>query len=87
MSGDDEIKAKIKGAPMIAIDGCPKCCAGKSSSIEGGDLRHQFFSIDMAKEFKGVDAGTATKLTKEGWDMVDILAARMKEKIQEIKEE
>lgn len=87
VTGDEEIKNEIAGQPMIAIDGCPKCCAGKSASIEGGDLRQQFFSVDMAKEFRGVDAGTATKLTNDGWMMVDVLAKRMSEKIDEITEE
>lgn len=87
VTGDDEVKSKIEGLPCITMDGCPKLCAAKSVALAGGIVVAKFRSIDAMKDHKGVDAGTATALTKDGFKIVDELAAKICVKVDEILKE
>ncbi|VBB06450.1 dgc [Lucifera butyrica] len=84
VTGDAEAEAGIAHRPCITIDGCPKMCAAKSVSAMGGDIQEEFKVLDIMKEHKGVQPGTATALTDEGWAIVEKVAGRLGSRVQEI---
>lgn len=87
VTGEDDAKEKVEGFTCVTMDGCPKLCSAKNVALAGGVVKKQFKSIDAMKEHKGVDAGTATFLTDDGWKIVDELADMVKNEICEIIEE
>lgn len=84
VTGDREIAEEMKGAPCVAIDGCPKLCAAKSIEAAGGVVKREFRTVDLFKEYKGAKPGDPTSLTDEGWQMVDDLAGRVKSAVSEV---
>ncbi|MDT8900322.1 putative zinc-binding protein [Anaeroselena agilis] len=84
VTGDAEAEAGIDGKPCITIDGCPKMCSAKSVAIIGGDIKEEFKVLDIMKEHKGAQPGTATELTTDGWTIVDKIAATLHERVQQI---
>lgn len=71
VTGDDEAKKLIEGQKCITIDGCPAMCAAKNAEIAGGIVEEKIRVVDVFRNHKGANAGTATELTEEGWKIVD----------------
>lgn len=84
VTGDEEVKEKIKGSDCITVDGCPKMCAAKNVSIAGGRVVGELKVLDSVKEHKGKKFGTPTELTADGDEIVDEIAARIEKHINEI---
>ncbi|KYH35276.1 DGC domain protein [Clostridium tepidiprofundi DSM 19306] len=87
VTGDDEAKEQIKGCNCITIDGCPKMCSAKNVSEAGGIVKQKYRVVDTFRKHRGAQAGTATSLTDEGWQIVDELADEIAEKVKELSEE
>lgn len=87
VTGDADAKQKIEGYSCITIDGCPKHCAYKNTTLAGGIVKAQYKTIDQMKNHKGVDAGTATALTDDGWEIIDELSEKICTKVDEILKE
>lgn len=85
VTGDDEAKKLIEGQKCITIDGCPAMCAAKNAEIAGGIVEEKIRVVDVFRNHKGVNAGTATELTDEGWQIVDEIVEDVINKIKEIK--
>lgn len=84
VTGEDDAKEKIKDAACITIDGCAKMCAAKSTEALGGDVQKQYRVINGMKDYRDLKPGNATRLTDEGWQIVDDMAKGIKAKVQEI---
>jgi uncharacterized metal-binding protein len=82
VTGDTE--AGVKNQPCITVDGCPKMCSAKSVEAMGGNIQEEFKVLDIMKEHRGAQPGTATELTDEGWSIVEELAAKINSRVQEI---
>lgn len=82
VTGDDEAKKLIEGQKCITIDGCPAMCAAKNAEIAGGIVEEKIRVVDVFKNHKGANAGTATELTNEGWQIVDELVEDVTRKIK-----
>jgi len=87
VTGDADAKEKIEGYSCITIDGCPKLCAAKNAALAGGIVKEQLRTVDEMRNHRGVDAGTATMLTADGWKIVDELAQKVSNKVDEILKE
>lgn len=87
VTGDADAKEKIEGCSCITIDGCPKLCAGKNVAIAGGIVKAQYRTVDEMKNHKGVDPGTGTYLTEDGWKIIDELCEKVCLKADEILKE
>jgi uncharacterized metal-binding protein len=87
VTGDAEAQSGIDGKTCITIDGCPKMCSAKSVTMIGGDIKAEFKVLDIMKAHKGAQPGTATELTPEGWAIVDEIAAKLNDCVQQIWEE
>jgi len=84
VTGDAEAAKKVEGCTCITVDGCPAMCAAKSVEQAGGSVKAKYRVIDEMRNHKGVDAGTGTALTEDGWQIVDELAGRISEKAAEL---
>ena len=66
------------------MDGCPKLCAARNVELAGGRVGLSVKVVDAMKRHRGLDAGTATALTDEGWALVaeiaDAVGAHREEK-------
>lgn len=80
--GDQEAKELIEGKKCITLDGCPKMCAAINAELAGGIVTDKVRVIDSFRKHKGVQAGTATELTEEGWLIVDEIASEIAEKVK-----
>ena len=84
VTGDEDAKNKIKGQACITVDGCPAMCAAKSVEHAGGKVQSKYRVIDEMRNHKGVNPGTGTALTEDGWQIVDELAGKIAGKAEEI---
>lgn len=84
VTGDDEAKKLIEGQKCITIDGCPAMCAAKNAEIAGGIVEEKIRVVDVFRNHKGVNAGTATELTDDGWKIADEIAEDVIEKVKKV---
>ncbi|OBR90628.1 DGC domain protein [Clostridium ragsdalei P11] len=87
VTGDADAKEKIEGHSCITIDGCPRLCSAKNVSLAGGIVKAKYRTVDEMRNHKGVDAGTATALTEDGWKIIDELSEKVCTKVDEILKE
>lgn len=87
VTGDDSAVRKVKDCDCITIDGCPALCAAKSVEQAGGIVKAKYRAVDEMRNHKGKNAGTATALTEDGWQIVDEFAAKISAKAAELTEE
>jgi len=81
VTGDKEVKEKIKGYDCITVDGCPKMCASKNVSIAGGIVIEEIKVIDTVKEHKGKKFGSPTQLDADGELVISEIATKIATKI------
>lgn len=74
VTGDEEAREKIRKFPCVTIDGCPKLCACKNVEKAGGNIVKAVKVVDAMKNHRGLQAGTATSLTGDGWALVSEMA-------------
>ena len=84
VTGDEEVKAKMKDSGCITVDGCPKMCASKNVSLAGGIVVDEIKVLDTVKDHKGKKFGSATELSDDGYLVVDEIAAKIEKRINEI---
>ncbi len=85
VTGDGEAREKVQNSPCVTVDGCPKLCACRNVELAGGRVERAVKVVDAMKAHRGMNAGTATALTEEGWRLVtemadDIVAAATKDR-------
>ena len=64
---DEETLAKVRTRPCLTIDGCAKACADKNVEIAGGRVAKAFQVAKTLSSHRGVQPGTGSELTEEGW--------------------
>lgn len=84
VTGDEEVKAKMKDSGCITVDGCPKMCASKNVSLAGGIVVDEIKVLDTVKDHKGKKFGSPTELSDDGYLVVEEIAARIETRINEI---
>ena len=87
VTGDKAGSEKVKGCTCITVDGCPALCSAKSVENAGGIVKASFRSVDEMRNHRGVNAGTATALTEDGWQIIDEFAEKIAAKVNELAEE
>lgn len=80
--GDEEARRLVAQHPVITVDGCPKLCAYKNTELAGGKIARSLRVLDVLKEHKGAQPGTATTLSDEGWKVVDALSSELMGEVQ-----
>ncbi len=84
VTGDEEVKEKIRGCDCITVDGCPKMCASKNVSIAGGIIIEEIKVLDTVKEHKGKKFGSPTSLDADGEAVISEIATKIAKKINEV---
>jgi uncharacterized metal-binding protein len=87
VTGDQEAKELIEGQKCITLDGCPSMCSAKNAELAGGIIEEKVRVIDFFRKHKGAQAGTATELTEEGWQITDEIAGEIAEKVKLLSQE
>ncbi|MBR0598550.1 putative zinc-binding protein [Sinanaerobacter chloroacetimidivorans] len=87
VTGDDSAREKVEGCTCVTVDGCPALCSAKSVEQSGGIVKAKYRVVDEMRNHKGVNAGTGTALTEDGWKIVDELAEKISAKVAELIEE
>jgi len=72
--GDSEAVAQVQQCQCITIDGCPKACAQKNVEIAGGTVVKAMRVVDTLKTHRGVQPGSASGLTNDGWTIAREIA-------------
>jgi uncharacterized metal-binding protein len=87
VTGEDDAIAKVKGQSCLTVDGCPALCAAKSVEAAGGVIEQRFRAVDAMRSHRGVNAGTGTELTEDGWNIVDEFATQIAQRANELHKE
>lgn len=82
VTGDKEAKELVEGQKCITIDGCPAMCSAKNIEMAGGIIEEKIRVVDVFRNHRGADAGSATELTEEGWKIVDEIVDEVTKKIK-----
>lgn len=77
VKGDPEAVEKVKRHACITIDGCGKACAQKNVEMAGGNVVHAIQVASILRKYRGVQPGSGSTLTKEGWEVTRDLAAQV----------
>ena len=83
----DEVKEQVAGRSVICIDGCPKCCAEKSSVEAGMIVENKYLTSHFVRKYRGEDPGTGSELTETGKKVADDIAKTIQIDVQEIVQE
>ena len=84
VTGDKEVKEKMKGSDCITVDGCPKLCASKNVTIAGGIVIEEIKVLDTVKAHKGKKFGSPTMLNADGEVVINEIAEKIAKKINEV---
>lgn len=84
VTGDEEVKEKMRGSSCITVDGCPKMCASKNVSLAGGVVVEEVKVLDTVRDHKGKKFGSPTELEDDGYLVVDEIATKIEKRIHEI---
>jgi len=84
VTGDEEVKEKMRGSSCITVDGCPKMCASKNVSLAGGVVVEEVKVLDTVKDHKGKKFGSPTELNEDGYRVVNEIATKIEKRIHEI---
>ena len=79
VTGDVQTRGKVQRHPCITVDGCPKLCARKNVELSGGKVALRVRVYNTLKQHRGADLGTPTTLSREGWTVVEEIAAQIAE--------
>jgi uncharacterized metal-binding protein len=84
VKGDEEALARVQTQPCITIDGCPKACAQKNVALAGGQTDCAFQVLQVLKQHRGAQPGSASGLNEVGWTVTRELAELVRDKVVEL---
>jgi len=67
VKGDADAVEEVRTHRCIAIDGCSKACAQKNVEMAGGQVGKAIQVASALRNYRGLQPGTGTALTKDGW--------------------
>lgn len=85
VAGGEEERFFAKAFPVIAVEGCNKCCAKKATEKYSGDVSDLVVVSDIIGEEAASSKTVSTRyLTNEHYDMVDKVAEDICQKVDKI---
>ncbi|MGD9569152.1 MAG: putative zinc-binding protein [Sedimentibacter sp.] len=85
VAGGQEERFFAKAFPVIAVEGCDKCCAKKATEKYSGDVADLVVVSDIIGEEAALDKIVSTRyLSQEHFDMVDKIAEDICQKVDKI---
>ena len=85
--GDQEARDRVQGLPCVTVDGCASACARKNVELSGGEVVSALRVVDTYKDHRELKSAGITELDEPGRELARLLAERIAEKVDEIKEE
>jgi len=77
VSDDSDVRADIKGADSITIDGCKLACAAKVVAETGGTVTHALQVLDVYRENRELKPGGIAELDENGKKLATVLAQKV----------
>lgn len=85
VAGGQEERFFAKAFPVIAVEGCDKCCAKKATEKYSGDVTDLVVVSDIIGETAAAGKTVSTRnLSQEHFDMVDKVAEDICKKVDKI---
>jgi len=84
VKGDEQALARVRSQPCITVDGCPKACAQKNVTLVRGESDGAFQVLQVLKQHRGVQPGSASSLNEAGWTVARELAELVRDKVAEL---
>ncbi|HUV74279.1 MAG TPA: putative zinc-binding protein [Anaerolineae bacterium] len=83
--GDEEAKERVRGHPVITIDGCPKACAEVNVESAGGQSAANFKVVDTYREHRDLKVPSVVNLGEDGRKLSRLLAEKVAAAVDSIK--
>ena len=83
--GDEEAKERVRGHPVITIDGCPKACAEVNVESAGGQSTANFKVVDTYREHRDLKVPSVVNLGEDGRKLSRLLAEKVAAAVDSIK--
>lgn len=85
VAGGQEERFFAKAFPVIAVEGCDKCCAKKATEKYSGDVSDLVVVSDIIGEEAAAGKTVSTRnLSQEHFDMVDKVAEDISKRVDKI---
>ena len=85
ISGGNEERDFAKNFPVIAVDGCDKCCAKRATLKYSGEVKDSMVVSDLIGEDSALSKiVSARDLKEEHYQMVDKVAREISKKVDRI---
>ena len=81
LAGGEQDRAFARFYPTIAVDGCDKRCAARSTEMHSGTPAAEIVVADLIDED---DLGSGRRLSAEGMEAADVLAERIAETVDDL---
>jgi len=85
VKGDEETMARVQASPCITIDGCGKACAMKNVELAGAEVTQALQVGRFLAAHRGVQPGSGSELTDEGWGIVREIAEAVAEEVERLR--
>jgi uncharacterized metal-binding protein len=81
LAGGEQDRAFARFYPTIAVDGCDKRCAARSTEMHSGTPAAEIIVTDLVDED---DLGSGRRLSTEGMEAADVVAERIAETVDDL---
>ena len=82
--GDEELRAQVQAAPVIAVDGCKLACASKMVAESGGQVTYEANVLDTFRRNRTLRPKGISRLNSEGQELAHKLAEELAEATDKI---
>ncbi len=84
--GDEEAKERVRGHPVITIDGCPKACAEVNVKSAGGRSAANLKVVDTYREHPDLKVQAVLDLGEPGRKLAAFLAEKVVAEVDALKD-
>ena len=75
--GDEELRARVRTSPVIAVDGCKLACASKMVAESGGRVAYEANVLDTFRRHRTLRLKGISRLNPEGQELARKLAEEL----------
>ena len=82
--GDEELRTRVRTAPVIAVDGCKLACASKMVAESGGQVAYEANVLDTFRRHRTLRPKGVSRLNPDGEELAHKLAQELAEATDKI---
>jgi len=83
--GEEEARERVRGSPVITIDGCKLMCAAKLVTQTGGTVLREVAVLDVYRRHKDLKPDGIAELNEAGRRLARVLAEEIVETIDDVR--